>query len=156
MRIGLFQPAIGDQHKPEDAALPPNVLFKDGDGRIIDLTSLRGKIIFINFWATWCPPCIAEMPSINVLYKTFKNHDNVVFLMVDVDGNYEKADNFMKKHQLDLKVVIPASQIPSILMDETVPTTLIIDKKGKIVYRHKGVADYSNPRLVDMIDQLDK
>src|SRR5690606_3035773 len=64
-----------------------DVAFKDKDGKTVSLKSLKGKVVFINFWATWCPPCIHEMPSINELKKTFKGNDNIVFLMVDVDNN---------------------------------------------------------------------
>ncbi len=65
MKIGLFQPRIGkignDDRVPEPL---PNILFKNNEGGIDGLQSLKGKVVFINFWATWCPPCIAEMPSI--------------------------------------------------------------------------------------------
>ncbi|WP_439559755.1 TlpA family protein disulfide reductase [Dyadobacter sp.] len=156
MKIGLFQPKI-DRQPDEAAAEPlPNVYFKDGGGKTIDLASLKGKVIFINFWATWCPPCIAEMPSINDLHSKFKDNEKVVFLMVDVDGNHQKSDSFMKKHQYALEVVSPASEIPPVFMQGAVPTTVILDRQGKMVYRQEGAADYSSPKIVDMIAQLAK
>lgn len=156
MKIGLFQPKI-DKQPDEAAAEPlPNVYFKDGDGKTIDLASLKGKVIFINFWATWCPPCIAEMPSINSLHSKFKDNEKVVFLMVDVDGNYQKSDSFMKKHQYDLAVVSPASEIPPVFMQGAVPTTVILDPEGKMVYRQEGAADYSSAEMTEMIARLAK
>lgn len=156
MKIGLFQPKI-DKQPDEAAAEPlPNVYFKDGDGKTIDLASLKGKVIFINFWATWCPPCIAEMPSINSLHGKFKDNGKVVFLMVDVDGNYQKSDSFMKKHQYDLAVVSPASEIPPVFMQGAVPTTVILDPEGKMVYRQEGAADYSSAEMTEMIARLAK
>lgn len=156
MKIGLFQPKI-DKQPDEAAAEPlPNVYFKDGDGKTIDLASLKGKVIFINFWATWCPPCIAEMPSINSLHSKFKDNEKVVFLMVDVDGNYQKSDSFMKKHQYDLAVVSPASEIPPAFMQGAVPTTVILDPEGKMVYRQEGAADYSSAEMTEMIARLAK
>ncbi|TDE09189.1 TlpA family protein disulfide reductase [Dyadobacter psychrotolerans] len=156
MKIGLFQPKI-DKQPDEAAAEPlPNVYFKNGDGKAVDLASLKGKVIFINFWATWCPPCIAEMPSINDLYTKFKDKENVVFLMVDVDGNYQKSDSFMKKHHYALKVVSPASEIPPVFMQGAVPTTVILDQEGKMVYRQEGAADYSSDEMTEMIAQLAK
>jgi len=154
MKIGLFQPKINKQ--PDEAAAEPlpNVYFKDGDGKTVDLASLKGKVIFINFWATWCPPCIAEMPSINDMYNKFKDNEKVVFLMVDVDGNYQKSDSFMKKHQYALAVVSPASEIPPVFMQGAVPTTVILDKEGKMVYRQEGAADYNSKEMVDFIGQL--
>lgn len=156
MKIGLFQPKI-DKQPDEAAAEPlPNVYFKDGDGKTIDLASLKGKVIFINFWATWCPPCIAEMPSINSLHSKLKDNEKVVFLMVDVDGNYQKSDSFMKKHQYDLEVVSPASEIPPVFMQGAVPTTVILDPEGKMVYRQEGAADYSSAEMTEMIARLAK
>lgn len=156
MKIGLFQPKINKQ--PDEAAAEPlpNVYFKDGNGKTLDLASLKGKVIFINFWATWCPPCIAEMPSINDLYSKFKDNEKVVFLMVDVDGNYPKSDSFMKKHQYDLAVVSPAGEIPSVFMQGAVPTTVILDQEGKMVYRQEGAADYSSAEMTEMIARLAK
>lgn len=154
MKVGLFQPKINKQPDEAYAEPLPNVLFRDGDGKTVDLALLKGKVVFINFWATWCPPCIAEMPSINALYGKFKNNENVVFLMVDVDNNYEKSKNFMKKHQYALKVVSPASEMPPVLMQGAIPTTVILNKEGKMVYRQEGAADYNSSQLVDMIRKL--
>jgi len=156
MKVGLFQPQINKQTDEASVQSLPNAIFRDGGGKMVDLASLKGKVVFINFWAPWCPPCIAEMPSINELYGKFGDPDNVVFLMVDVDKNHQKSDNFMKKHGYDLEVVIPASEIPSVFMQGTIPTTLIVNKEGKMVYSQEGVADYNNPELVDMIRQLSR
>jgi len=156
MKVGLFQPKIDKQPGEASAEALPNVFFRKGDGKTVDLASLKGKVIFINFWATWCPPCIAEMPSINALYGKFKDNKNVVFLMVDVDGNYQKSDSFMKKHHYDLEVISPAGEIPPVFMQGAVPTTVILDKEGKMVYRQEGAADYNSPELVDMISQLSR
>ncbi|OJV13241.1 MAG: thioredoxin [Dyadobacter sp. 50-39] len=154
MKVGLFQPKIDKQPGEASAEALPNVYFRKGDGKTVDLASLKGKVVFMNFWATWCPPCIAEMPSINALYGKFKDNENVVFLMVDVDGNYQKSNSFMKKHHYDLQVVSPAGEIPPVFMQGAVPTTVILDKEGKMVYRQEGAADYNSSELVDMISKL--
>jgi thiol-disulfide isomerase/thioredoxin len=155
MKIGLFQPRIGKIENDDRVPEPlPNILFKDSEGEIVGLQSLKGKVVFINFWATWCPPCIAEMPSISALHDRFGDNKNIVFLMVDVDGNFEKSDNFMKKHQYNLHVMSTASVIPPSFMQGTIPTTIILDKNGDIVFRQEGAADYSNTKLVNMITGL--
>ncbi|MDQ6476851.1 TlpA disulfide reductase family protein [Dyadobacter sp. LHD-138] len=155
MKIGFFQPRIDKKLDGGIAAEPvPNILFKDGEGKTVDLASLKGKVVFINFWATWCPPCIAEMPSINALHDKFKDNEHVVFLMMDVDNNYEKSDKFMKQHQYGLKVVNPAGDIPPVFTQGAIPTTVILDKRGQMVFRQEGAADYNSSELVDMITQL--
>jgi thiol-disulfide isomerase/thioredoxin len=113
-------------------------------------------VVFINFWATWCPPCIAEMPSINNMQKKFKDNKDVVILMVDADNQLEKSQAFMKKHQYDLKVFTPASQIPATLLGGSLPTTVLLNKKGEIVFRHEGAADYENEDFQDYIEKLAK
>lgn len=138
----------------DNANIVPDLKFKDEKGNIVSLHSLKGKVVFINLWATWCPPCIREMPSIDELRKTFKDNEDLVFLMVDVDGNIEKAANFMKNKKFDLPVHIRASEIPRELFNGSIPTTIIIDKQNKIAGRHIGGADYASPKIIEIIKEL--
>src|SRR3546814_399295 len=108
----------------------PYVSFKDKSGNIISLNSLKGKVVFINFWATWCPPCIAEMPTIQKLYTEFKDNKAVEFIMVDVDNNRTKSQNFMDKRKFDLPVYTPASPIPASYFGGSLPTTILLNKNG--------------------------
>ena len=128
MQIGLFQPDIKQTDKSEHSNSPvSDIFFKDGKENIISLSELKGKVVFINFWATWCPPCRAEMPSIESLYQKVKDNKNIVFLMVDVDNDYAKAKKYMDRKNLTLPVYTPASAIPQALMSGTIPTTLILE-----------------------------
>ena len=131
----------------------PSVIFKDGNGTTIDISKQKGKVLFINFWATWCPPCIQEMPSINKLKKQFDEKD-IMFLMVDVDNNYKKSSKFMANNKYELLVYTPASEIPKELLSGSIPTTVIIDKEGKVVGHHEGGADYMHPEIVQFFEQL--
>lgn len=139
--------------KESEFPLAPSVLFKDADGKIIDIAKQKGKVLFINFWATWCPPCIAEMPSIAKLQSQFSDKD-VLFLMVDVDDNYEKSKKFMDNHQYNLPVYSPAGLIPSDFLSGSIPTTVIIDKEGRVVGRHEGGGDYSRPEVIKFFKEL--
>src|SRR4051812_1290046 len=77
MGVGFFQPDLkGAPTEVSPSSAIPDVLFQDTKGKTIHLADLKGKVVFINFWATWCPPCIAEMPSINGLYEKLKNNPN--------------------------------------------------------------------------------
>jgi thiol-disulfide isomerase/thioredoxin len=161
MKIGLFQPNVPEQSTPGSSGVPiseknTTILFKDENGKIISLSDLKGKVAFINFWATWCPPCIAEMPSINQLKAKFIGNKDVIFLMVDVDNNPEKSQKFMKQNKYNLQVYTPASVIPEQLFQGSFPTTLILNKKGEIVYDHEGMADYSSPQIEKFLNDLSK
>jgi thiol-disulfide isomerase/thioredoxin len=134
-------------------SLAPSVTFKDGTGRTVDISRQKGKVLFINFWATWCPPCIQEMPSINNLKKQF-NEKDILFLMVDVDDNYKKSSKFMLNKKYDLPVYTAISSVPEELLSGAIPTTVIVDKEGRIVARHEGAADYMHPEIVKLFKDL--
>ncbi|MES2277721.1 MAG: TlpA disulfide reductase family protein [Bacteroidota bacterium] len=157
MKVGLFQPDI---IKPvsKAAAKPglPDVLFQSTDGRTIHLAEQKGKVVFINFWATWCPPCIAEMPSINGLYEKLKNNKNVVFIIVDADHNFQKSMPFMTKRKFTMPLYQLASGVPESLVSNSIPTTTIIDKNGQIVFHQAGSADYSNPKILEYLNRISK
>lgn len=161
MKIGFFQPDIpkevaGKESKAVPAVQIPEVSFKDVTGRNIKLSELKGKVVFLNFWATWCPPCIAEMPSINKLRAKYKNNEKVVFLLVDVDSKIDASTAFMKKRKFDLPVYLPASEIPQEYFSGSMPTTVILDPTGAIAFHHVGGADYENPEVSAFIDKLSK
>lgn len=135
-----------------ETAPAKHLSFKDKNGDVVSLSSLKGKVVFINFWATWCPPCIHELPSINELRKTFK--DDIEFVMVDVDNKIEQATAFMEENKYDLPVYTPASNIPSDYLGGAIPTTVILDKNGKMVSRIEGGRDYSAPEIVQGLTEL--
>ncbi|MEQ7800195.1 TlpA disulfide reductase family protein [Pedobacter sp. ASV1-7] len=130
------------------------ISFLDEQKKAVALNDLKGKVVFINFWATWCPPCVREMPSINNLKKHYKNNKDLVFLMVDVDGNYDVSKKFMEKNNLDLPLYMPNGEIPSRFLGNSIPTTVILDKTGKMVARIEGGRDYMAPEIISSMDDL--
>ncbi|MXV52336.1 redoxin family protein [Pedobacter sp. HMF7647] len=155
MKVGLFQVEPNSAY-PAEAKLVPEMSFKNSEGKITDLRDLRGKVVFVNFWATWCPPCRAEMPSIEKLYQSSKANDSIVFIMVDVDGNLANSRKFMDKRKYSLPVYSVEGTIPETLFRGSVPTTFILNKHGEIVFLHEGVADYSAKKVSDYLAQLSK
>lgn len=156
MIIGLFQP---DVPKTIDAGSYLNsaaISFKSADGKIVNLADQKGKVVFINFWATWCPPCIAEMPSVNQLHEKLKGNKNIVFIMVDADNDFGRSASFMSKHDFSLPIYQANSTMPNALFSGTLPTTVIVDKTGKIIFRHEGVADYGNAKLLAYLQKLSR
>ncbi|PPL02396.1 TlpA family protein disulfide reductase [Parapedobacter indicus] len=159
MKIGLFKPDL--EHPVQDSPAvsagtigKPPMFVSDGKGNPIDVANQTGKVVFINFWATWCPPCIAELPSIDKLYQQFKDNEAVVFAIVDVDGQYDKSKQFMDSKKLGLPVHVVSGEIPAGWLGNAIPTTLILDKKGQIAAKHEGMADYSRPEVAAFINQL--
>jgi len=134
--------------------LAPDMAFTDGEGKTFTLSSLRGKVVFLNFWATWCPPCLAEMPSINKLYEQYKNDKDVVFIMVDADSNLAKAQKYMNNKSYKMPVYSVASNIPESLFKGALPTTIVFDKQGRLSYNESGAANYASSKFVEFIEQL--
>lgn len=130
------------------------IVFNNAQGEPVALSSLRGKLVFINFWATWCPPCIEEMPSIDALYQSYKDRDDVVFITVDVDNKIQQSTAFMEKNGYQLPVYTPASQIPESYLAGAIPTTVILAPSGEMIGRLEGGRDYSEPEFVTAFDDL--
>ena len=109
MKIGLFQPKIEKTVENTQPKTEANYQFEmiDADGKITTMEDLKGKVVFLNFWATWCGPCIAEMPTIQKLYDKFKDDKDIVILTVEVENKKEKAKNFMTSKNLTLPIVFP-------------------------------------------------
>ena len=161
MKIGFFQPKLEKPLEKEDvveeAIQAPGVtkaIFVDDKNNEIDTESLKGKVVFINFWATWCPPCKAEMPSIQSLYDKFKGNDNIVFLLVEIDGDIDGAKSFMKDGGLNLPVVYKKSDIPEAWLSDAIPTTVMLDKAGNIAAQEKGMYDYSTKEVENFLKEL--
>lgn len=158
MKIGLFKPPV-ENTEPAKAVsgrsnVAPGLLLKDSEGKVIDIKDQQGKVLFINFWATWCPPCIAEMPSINEMYARYKNNPKVMILEVDVDNDFSKSVPFMTKNNYQMPVYNIASELPQGFLSNAIPTTVIIDKTGTVVARHEGGADYTDQGFYKYLDGL--
>ncbi len=157
MEIGLFNPGVDQTEKTistTEIMDLSGIKFKDVSGNIVDLGTLKDKVVFLNFWATWCPPCLAEMPSVNKLYNQFKDDKNVVFIMVDADGDFAKSQKYMDRKGYEMPVYQIASHIPEVIFKGSLPTTVVFDKKGRISYSEAGAANYASDKFVEFIKKL--
>ena len=154
MKIGLFQPELSLKRKVQSFNLP-DISFENNFGQIIHLDDQKGKIVFINFWATWCPPCRAEMPSINTLNQLFLNK-NVCFIMVNVDNDLNIAFKFMRRHHFNLPIYKAVTEVPEEVFSGSIPTTIILDEQSRIVFKHEGAADYTNTQFTLFLTNLVK
>jgi thiol-disulfide isomerase/thioredoxin len=160
MKLGFFKPKLETVQEPAPSesttveTVTPAASFKDEAGNIYNVPQLKGKVLFINFWATWCPPCKAEMPSIQVLYDKFKDNDQVQFFLVEIENDIPGANKFLKQEDLTLPIVYPNSPIPQQWLSGAIPTTVILNKKGELVGREEGMRDYSAKTVEDFIQNL--
>jgi len=139
-----------DVDKPANTGQASGELI-DLNDKPVDFSSFEGKVVFVNNWASWCPPCIVEMPSIEELKGKLKGED-VVFVMVSFDQEKEKATEFIKRKGFDFDVYFPGPNYP--YMTSSIPATFILDKNGKTVSEQVGMADYSGDEIVAELKEL--
>ena len=129
--------------------------MKDFSGNTLDFASLKGKVIFLNLWATWCPPCRAEMPNIHSLYNEVASED-IVFIMLSLDKNLKKVDEFMSKYDYQFEIYRPLSNLPDVFQTKSIPSTFIISPHGDIVFQHEGMANYDTDEVKSFLQEMVK
>ncbi len=135
-------------------ALGAGFELADLQGNIIHFESLRGKVIFMNVWATWCPPCIAEMPGIQKLYDSVDT-SKIAFVMLSVDqGGQEKVKKFINRKGYTFPVYTPLSGIPAAFQSSAIPTTFILSPEGTLAARQEGMANYNTNKMRDFLESL--
>jgi len=152
LKTGIIKPNI-ELENPDEADY--NLKLTDRDGNPASLLDFQGKVIFMNIWATWCPPCIAEMPDIHDLYQEMKN-DDIVFVMLSVDDDLQKAISFVDKKGFEFPVYQLAGPMPVAFESSAIPTTFVISPEGKIVVRKSGMAKYNSQKFREYLLGLKK
>lgn len=152
MTTGLFNAEIKKDPVVNNNGL--SFLFTGEDGQTSSTADLKGKVVFVNFWATWCPPCRAEMPSLNVLYNQLKDDDRFIFLFINEDDDVNKAKVYLERSGYSLPLMKRIGQVPDEIYSGTLPTTIVLDKKGQIVLKEEGLANYNTKAFVDQLKSL--
>jgi thiol-disulfide isomerase/thioredoxin len=152
--IGLFNKEIKNVKNTAD--LPPCIPFSfiNSEGKASNTEALKGKIVFINFWASWCPPCRAEMPSINALYKKFKDDERFVFLLISEDDDQAAAKDYIQGNHFIVPIYYREGNVSEKIFDGTLPSTVVVNKEGKIVLKHDGIGGYNTDAFAAQLKSL--
>lgn len=142
---------------PAEGKEAPDFTLQDLSGNKVALSSLRGKVVLLNFWATWCPPCREEIPSMVRLNQAMQGKP-FQMLAVSIDqGGKEAVEAFFKKSGVTLPALLdPDGKISKEYGTTGVPETFLIDKKGIIVKKVIGAMDWSNEGVVSALDMIGK
>lgn len=133
----------------EEVKLPA---FKvtDVNGTTLDLSSLKGKKVFVNLWASWCPPCRREMPSIEKLYQSV-DKNKAAFILLALDDNFEKSINYIRSKKLDLPIYYPAENLPALFNVPGIPATFIFNEEGQLIQVVEGSDNYHTDRYKKLL-----
>ncbi|MGN6618522.1 MAG: TlpA family protein disulfide reductase, partial [Ilyomonas sp.] len=129
LSTGLFKAEIKKETVIESSNYT-SLSYTNEEGSKWSTADLKGKVVFINFWASWCPPCRAEMPSLHELYKKFKADDRIVFLFVNEDEDLAKAKAYLQKEGFSFPFVFATGTVPYQIFSGTLPTTIVLNKQG--------------------------
>lgn len=121
------------------------------DKQNFNFDSLRGEVVVVNFWATWCPPCVAEMPSMQELYDRYGERVEFVFVARD---EYSKVVKFIEKKGYSFPVYFERTAPPEALGSNSLPTTFIIDRSGVVRVKKVGAADWNSPGVHELLDEM--
>jgi peroxiredoxin len=150
-------PELGYRMSRLNPSMPaPEFRLKDMDGKSHSLSDYRGKVVFVNFWATWCPPCRRELPSLEEQYEKFMNES---FAVLGINEWEDPEQAFIFMGQLSVFPSFPIlydrdGKVAEAYRVKGLPTTLLLDKKGRMVYRAVGGRDFSHPEVEKIIRGL--
>jgi len=130
------------------------LLFQDLEGNEFSLRNFENKVLFINYWATWCNPCLAEMPSMAELYNQYKENNNIVFLYLSKEDADTIIDYIPKDESLGQLPIYKVVTDDDLFSTRGIPTTFIVNRNGEIVIKDVGSAVWNDQSVVDYLDNL--
>ena len=139
----------------EEELPAPDFILPGLNGELISLSEFKGNVVLVNIWATWCPPCVYEMPSMEKLHQQFKN-EKFKILAISIDSQGAKAvAPFMKNHNLTFQALIdPAGTIRTSYGINSIPQSFIIDKQGHLLKKIIGPIDWATPEVFRFFREL--
>lgn len=149
---GIFQPDT-ENATETPASSRGALLLEHKSGKQLKLSELEGKTIFLNIWATWCPPCRAEMPGIQKLYQRVDT-SKVSFVMLSVDDTWDPVREYADDKEYTFPIYRPRSPLPEALQSTVVPTTYVLDSSGNIVMKKEGMAKYNTSDFKNYLETL--
>ncbi|ALJ04380.1 thiol-disulfide oxidoreductase [Pseudalgibacter alginicilyticus] len=148
--LALFSPSVINDEK-QKVLRDYDWKLVDANGNLFNFEDAKGKVILVNFWATWCPPCIAEMPSLQELYEDYQ--DKILFLLVSNESS-ETINKFIEGKGYSFGVYGSLSNVPKDLATSSIPRTFLIDQSGAIVIDKTGAANWNSYSVRNTIDNL--
>lgn len=139
------------QHPRQVDTVAPEFSVSDGS-QSVDLAKLRGKVVLLNFWASWCPPCIEELPTLMELHRRMPD---VVVVAISIDEDPEKYQRFLTKNHVDLlSVRDPSQRIETMYGTVQIPETYVIDRQGRLRRKFVSAQNWTSPEIMEYLAKL--
>ena len=135
---------------------PANFTLMSSHGSDISLSDYQGRFVLLNFWATWCPPCVKEMPALNVLHKKLNGSNGLQVVGVHVGPALATVKQFLKDKPVDFDIVIDKNMALSGWQVSGLPTTFLISPSGKIIYKAVGEREWDSDEMIKFIQGVMK
>ena len=143
-------------HKMPNDSVATNFTLMSAHGNDISLSDYRGKFVLLNFWATWCPPCVKEMPALNVLHNKLKGRNGLYVVAVHAGPALATVKKFLKDNPVDYDVVIDKNMSLSSWQVSGLPTTFLINPDGKVIYKATGEREWDSEEMINFIKSIMK
>lgn len=151
MKAGILDVSPASESKV-DPKFDYAFTIKDLRGNKVSFDQYKGKVVFLNLWATWCGPCKAEMPGIHNLYVKMKDEPvEFVMLSIDKDKALSKVESYVKNNSYTFPVFMPSGYLAEQLQVPSIPTTFVISKDGKIVMKEVGTRNYDTNKMIEFL-----
>jgi thiol-disulfide isomerase/thioredoxin len=127
----------------------------DRQGKVVDLAAQKGRLIVVHFWATWCPPCVEEIPALSRFWEKYRNRKDLTLYTISVDKDWKTIDDFSRKNPNDLPMYRdPNSATAQRFGTALFPETYIVNPAGRVIYRVQGGIEWTNEDVQQRINQL--
>ena len=149
----LPTPVVSDTVAPREGYYSPDIEAQTLEGAMVHLSDMRGKVVFLNFWAPWCQPCRAEMASIGRLAEAAPGDVGIVTIAINSDRG--AVDRFTMKHKIDFPVIHDAAgNLRKTFQVGGIPTTVVLDTRGVVVRRITGPRSWDDPAFMSWLSKL--
>ena len=150
-KVRMYLTPIEEKEEKKELTGKSTMVFRDGEGEQHNIGEYLDKPVFINYWATWCPPCRAEMPTLEKLYQQYGQDIHFLFISNQPMG---KQQDFLNQHNYELPVYQLASRPGGSFSYSVLPTSLIINRENRVILRKEGAVNWQSKSVREIFDRL--
>lgn len=142
---------VAETAQVSEKVMLPDFMLRTADGKQVNLNSFKGKMVFVNLWATWCGPCRREMPSIDSLFLK-SSAKKAAFVVISLDDDFNKAIGYGAAQKFHFPLYYPATNLPPLFNVDGIPATFIFNEEGELAQTIQGSTDYNTDAFVKLMN----